>query len=388
MKERATILILICFAILNSYANTNNTDVTILAPPVNDEFADAITLTVNADFLCGTKTAGTVAQATASVAPNACPGSATKGTDDVWFRFVASATSHNVSLSEKMGSETNLYFSVYDGGVAGTSLGTIVLCSDPDSNTAGSLTIGNTYFVRVFTNSTLTTHTTTFKICVGTTPSQPGNDNCSTAQSIGAFPFNTSVDASSATNAGFVSATSCGAAMNDGVWYSFVGDGGTITVTVSPTAWDAKVAIFSGSCGAFVCTTFSDTGFVGNVEVATFSSTLGVTYYMNIGHPSGTSDEPEGVFGLKVASSIVLSIDDLIAKGFSYYPNPVKDELRMSADETIESISVFNIIGQQVKRITPSNVSVKLDMSDLTSGVYFIKAEIGKSVGSFKVIKQ
>ena len=61
----------------------------------------------------------------------------------------------------------------------------------------------------------------------------------------------------------------------------------------------------------------------------------------------------------------------------------------MSASEDIKSINVYNMIGQEVKRIALSNVSsYKLDMSDLSKGVYFITAKIGESTGTFKVIKK
>ena len=78
-----------------------------------------------------------------------------------------------------------------------------------------------------------------------------------------------------------------------------------------------------------------------------------------------------------------------MSKGFSYYPNPVRGDLKMDANENIKSINVYNMIGQEVKRIALSNVfSYKLDMSDLSDGVYFIRAEVGDSTGTFKIIKK
>jgi len=389
MKKETTLLILLFCALFSIQISAINKT---FAPPVNDDCASATVLTVNSNFLCSATSPGTVFDATASSTPNACPSSATNATDDVWFKFVALETTHKIELLNISGSFTNLYHSVFDAGVSGDCsvlvIGDAISCSDPNISTLTSLTIGNTYFIRVYTNDP-GAHDTTFDICVGTEPVAPANDDCANAEMVASFPFNATIDATSATNnTGFINGTGCVGAMNDGVWYTFVGDGSNISITVTPTAWDAKIAVYTGTCGTFTCIVEANNGSVGNTEVDTFTSVSGTTYYINIGHPSGSSDFAEGAFGLEITAT-GLSIDDLVSKGFSYYPNPVRDELKMSANEDIKSVNVYNMIGQEVKRIALSNVSsYKLDMSDLSKGVYFITAKIGESTGTFKVIKK
>lgn len=73
---------------------------------------------------------------------------------------------------------------------------------------------------------------------------------------------------------------------------------------------------------------------------------------------------------------------------FSYFPNPVKDELRMRANEAITSVSVYNILGQQVKTFSPSDVDAKLDLTSLVSGTYMVKAQVNDRIGTFKVVKE
>ncbi len=386
MKKKTTLLILLFCALFSIQISAINKT---FAPPVNDDCASATVLTVNSDFLCGSTSPGTVFEATASATPNGCPNTATNADDDVWFKFVATETIHKVQLLNISGSQPLLYHTVFDAGVLGdcTSM-TAVACSDQNTNDLTGLTIGNTYFVSVFTIGSAS-NDTTFDICVGSEPLPPANDDCASAETVASFPFNSTVDATSATNnAGFINGTGCVGAMNDGVWYTFVGDGSNISITVTPTAWDAKIAVYTGTCGTFTCISEANNGLVGNTETDTFTSVSGTTYYVNIGHPSGASDFAEGAFGLAITAT-GLSIDDLVSKGFSYYPNPVRDELKMSANEDIKSINVYNMIGQEVKRIALSNVSsYKLDMSDLSKGVYFITAKIGESTGTFKVIKK
>src|SRR5690606_27401055 len=81
-------------------------------------------------------------------------------------------------------------------GTCGTL--TSVQCSDPNTMNVSGLTVGSTYYVRVYTNST--TSRTNFNICVGTPPPPPSNDDCAnaTALTAGGVYADNVVDASSA----------------------------------------------------------------------------------------------------------------------------------------------------------------------------------------------
>ena len=392
MKRKTTIGILILFFFpfvwqLNAASiKTNNV---VIAPPTNDECAGAITLTVNSDFLCNTVTAGTVAEATGSGVSTTCPGNS-NANNDVWYKFVATDTSHKIKLLNIAGSNTDLYYIVYEGGAAGDcNTMSAIFCGSSNPGSPSSLTSGNTYFINVFTNDTASGANTTFDICVGSTSVvPPSNDDCANAEAIAgaSLPFNDIYDATSATNnAGFITASGC-IDMNDGVWYTVIGDGGDINIIVTPDSWDAAIAVYEGSCGTFTCVDDSNIGTSGITEGVTFSSTASTTYYVNIGYPSGTVDNPEGVFNLAVTSS-TLSIDDIVAKGFYYYPNPVKGILKMNANESIDQISLYTILGKEIKRFTQSDLKAELDMSNLPVGTYFVRVMIGDSSGSFKIIK-
>jgi hypothetical protein len=269
---------------------------------------------------------------------------------------------------------------------------TPIYCSDPESfvldigSLGSNLTIGNTYFIRIYSNSSTSGANTTFDVCIGTTPSAPTNDSCSTAESITGLPFSAMYDASGATNnSGFISASGC-INMNDGVWFSIIGDGGDMTFTVEPTAWDAAIVVYDGTCSALNCIQDSNIGASGVVESVTFTSGLNTTYFVNVAYPSGTADLPEGIFDLSV-SSTTLSIDEIVSKGFYFYPNPVKNVLKMRANEVIHQVYLYNILGKEIKRHNQSDLSAEINMSDLSSGIYFVKVEVGNASGSFKIIK-
>ena len=84
----------------------------------------------------------------------------------------------------------------------------------------------------------------------------------------------------------------------------------------------------------------------------------------------------------------VAGTGDLDLVDFSYFPNPVKDELRMQANETITNVSVYNILGQRVRSLQPDAINTKLDLTSLVSGTYLVKAEVNDRIGTFKVVKE
>ena len=372
-------------------ANTNGADA--IAPPSNDDCANATVLTVNTDYLCGTVTTGTLVEATASSVASdgntgTCPSVTTKANDDVWFKFVALKSSHKVKISNISGSPTDLYTNIYNGGSSGTcpTTGTPIYCSDPESIDLTSLTIGNTYFIRIYSNSVASGATTTFNVCIGSKPAAPTNDECANATVISSLPHNANYDATSATNQGFVTASGC-IGMNDGVWYKITGDGGNISVTAAPSSWDLGIAVYTGSCGTFTCVDDSNIGAINVIEGVTFASTMGTTYYINIAYPSGTVNGSEGVFDLAITSS-TLSIDEILDKGFVYYPNPVDKVLKMRAKEPIQQVSLYSILGREIKRLNQNDMQAELNLDHLPAGTYFVKAFVGGSSGTFKILKK
>lgn len=72
---------------------------------------------------------------------------------------------------------------------------------------------------------------------------------------------------------------------------------------------------------------------------------------------------------------------------FSAFPNPTDHFLNIQSDQNIESLSIFNIMGQQIyNEPLQKNTSV-LDVSKLQTGMYLVKASInGKSTTS-RIIK-
>tara|TARA_A200000159_G_scaffold90952_1_gene84522 strand:+ start:333 stop:3482 length:3150 start_codon:yes stop_codon:yes gene_type:complete len=134
-------------------------------PPENDNCSGATMIEANEDESCDASGSGTLVAATPSSESNSCGGSAD---DDVWFEFTAVSENHAISLYNIVGDTQDLYHVLYEGDGCG-SLNQIY-CSDDNNSTANELTIGNNYFVRVYSFTANELSNLTFDICVFTVP--------------------------------------------------------------------------------------------------------------------------------------------------------------------------------------------------------------------------
>ena len=204
--------------------------------PANDNCSNAVLLTPSINSFCATTTAGTTVDATASAIPD-CNGNFSK---DVWYKFVATQTYHKIIVRDAtLPYLTNLQlFSSADG-----SCSNLVSKDCTDNNGSGdsttykayNLTIGGTYFVKVF-SKIYYTETTTFNICVTSPPTnitKPVNDSCQNATILIPSP-NANILAE--TNGTCVGATpgvaDCYGRQSDDVWYKFQAIAGNHKVIV------------------------------------------------------------------------------------------------------------------------------------------------------------
>lgn len=253
-------------------------------PPANDDCSGAYALTVNADASCASVVAGDLSGATASVVnETACGGTED---DDVWFSFVATETAHAINLNNVAGSTTDLYHSLWEGDCSGLTL-VPNSCSDANSSIPTGLTVGNTYYLRVYSYTDVALQTSTFDVCIGTLPPPPANDECANAVTLNCGDVLTGQSTDSATGG---TATSCVGTIGNDIWYSFTGDGmlNTLTATAVGASDGAQVEVYEsndGTCGGFTAgTCFASAGSGETVTNVSFTSTLGTVYYIHIGN--------------------------------------------------------------------------------------------------------
>jgi gliding motility-associated-like protein len=293
-------------------------------PPANDDCPAALNVPVNLDFNCTNVVPGTTVSATQTTGAPAPTCSATGVDDDVWFSFTATNAAHRISLLNITGTVTAMSFAVYSGSCGAATL-TQIGCNTTNLLNLAGLTVGNTYFVRVFTTSAVIGNNASFNICVGTPPPPPANDECAGAVNITVNPNYAcgSVTAGTTISATLTSAAptpTCSATgIDDDVWFTFTATNASqrislLNIVGGTTAMTSVV--YSGTCGATTLTQIScnttnlynvtglTPGQLYYVRVFTTSSTIGLNVNFNIcigtPPPPPANDECTGAISLTV----------------------------------------------------------------------------------------
>ncbi|WP_445453996.1 GEVED domain-containing protein [Flavobacterium sp. 25HG05S-40] len=274
----------------------------------NDECSSAISLTVNPSTNCVTSTNATSVGATQSIA--GCTGTAD---DDVWFSFVATGTTHTITVTPN--TINNVVIEPFTGLCGSlTSVGCI-------NNTTGSaieavsligMTSGVTYFFRVFSNGNAA-NAGSFNICI---TSPPTNDECS-----GAIPLSISSTCSYATysNAGATNSTGmtapgCASYLGGDVWFSVVVPAtGEINIDLQTgTVLDGGLALYSGTCGALTLLDCDDDSSTNGAMpfLRRTGLTPGQTIYIRVWEYGNNNN---GTFGICATTPSCPSPSDLYA---------------------------------------------------------------------------
>ncbi|MCK0109187.1 choice-of-anchor J domain-containing protein [Flavobacteriaceae bacterium S0825] len=174
------------------------------------------------------------------------------------------------------------------------------------------------------------------------------------------------------------------------VWYAF--EARTDGVMVSLEAnFDAVLVLYSGTPGSLVQVSCDDDGGSSPLteEISASGLSAGTTYYIRV-HKFDAASPGDPSFTLNVWSSETLSNDDVEdnAVEFRLYPNPVQDKLNLRAQDNIENVSIYNMLGQEVLRQAPNKSSSEVDMSALQAGSYFVKVTIDGVTETKQVIKR
>lgn len=88
-------------------------------------------------------------------------------------------------------------------------------------------------------------------------------------------------------------------------------------------------------------------------------------------------------------NTISLGVDDYKEVNLKYSPNPVTDILYIQSDIAMEDLILFDQNGKQIlsKSILDSK-NTQLDLSDLSTGVYLLKAKVGNQTRVLQIIKK
>lgn len=110
--------------------------------------------------------------------------------------------------------------------------------------------------------------------------------------------------------------------------------------------------------------------------------------FISIGAPkydSATTDSGRvSVYDL----SALLSVKKNGLNDLSLYPNPTENTLNIVANDKINSIQLYNIMGQQILTTVPNTLTETIDMSEFQLGIYIIMIEISGQKATYKIVKE
>lgn len=254
--------------------------------PANDNCINATSFPViPTDGTCASLTNQTTVGATnSSVTPTgACSSNSGTPDDDVWFKFVATASTIILNANWVSGN-TDVYWQVFSGSC--NSSMTSILCTD--NNGGGTLTglsVGQTYYIRLYTYSSGVS--TVQNICLQT-PS--GNDECIAAKPFPVIPSDgtcasllnqstAAMSTSSVTPTGACSTNS--GTPDDDVWFKFVATANDLILSASWVSGETDIyfQVFSSACSSsmtsILCTDNNTGGAMNGL-------TIGQTYYIRM----------------------------------------------------------------------------------------------------------
>tara|TARA_Y100000385_G_scaffold261088_1_gene291575 strand:- start:768 stop:1694 length:927 start_codon:yes stop_codon:yes gene_type:complete len=84
---------------------------------------------------------------------------------------------------------------------------------------------------------------------------------------------------------------------------------------------------------------------------------------------------------------LTLNSENFSLDRFSVYPNPVVNTLNIQTADTVQNVTVYDVLGKVVMNLNPGVVSPAIDMSSLNAGAYLVNVTINGTSKSVKVIK-
>lgn len=82
-----------------------------------------------------------------------------------------------------------------------------------------------------------------------------------------------------------------------------------------------------------------------------------------------------------------VGIKENALSGFNFYPNPTTDVLNLKANSNIESVSLFNLLGQKVMSVKVDATTSNISLGGLATGNYLMNVTVNGQTGTYKITK-
>ena len=350
-----------------------------LIPPENDTCLTAIPIN------CGETITGDTTFATDTIG---------SGIKDVWYSFTGSGMPQFVTLNLCNNTNFDTYMYVIDSCDLETTV--LIVADDngcgitPGPSQVSFVSNGvSTYYIGI--EGFDVDDFGTFELFVNCLPASA--DECDFAETLPLAEQRSGFFFTSTTSAGTAPSCLNSAGFIDN-WYQFVAPA-TTKVNVATTLLsetETYVAMYE-SCD--LTTELGCSANPGDQMLEVEGLTPGNTYYVRVWRPfvpdTNMANNQRG--GVPTSYRITITEETLGLNNpaefqFSYYPNPVKNNLVITAKQPIETIRIHNILGQEVMQLHPKTLEPTVSMEHLNSGMYLVSVTIKNTTETFKVIKE
>ena len=357
-----------------------NVQMTVTSPLTYDNIAGARTIE------CGTSEFGDTLTATSDVgvAPNC---DYPTGAPGVWYKFTDASgfpaevvlftcsddTNYDSKLSVYTGDPSDLICVVGNDDYCGLQSG-VAFLSDGNS----------TFYILVHGWAS---STGSFELTLECTLIPPPNDDIANAidlMTVGCPFTDENVAMPAATNE---AGTPAGCDINgaNGVWYEFTPEiNGFITGSISSPAGVSSVTFYTAPDQSSNETDLVHVDYYQNQCLPGTSATIpvigGETYYCFVVNTGGGTDIVFDNCQLGTASNEI--------EGFVYSPNPTSQRVNLASVQNIQTVVLYNILGQKLINLNVDATTTQLDVAHLAAGAYLMEVTVDGQKGVYKLIKQ
>ncbi|WGD35270.1 T9SS type A sorting domain-containing protein [Olleya sp. YS] len=134
---------------------------------------------------------------------------------------------------------------------------------------------------------------------------------------------------------------------------------------------------------------------IGTIDPATngngivYTWAYSTTYYWYVTGVNCVGSAPGAIYSFTTEADPALSIDEFDANTFSIYPNPAKNEISIKTDISFDSVAIYNQLGQRVLQLNSDKlIDNTINISDLNSGIFFMKIKSNDKEQTIKFIKE
>ncbi|MEP0263305.1 T9SS type A sorting domain-containing protein [Dokdonia sp.] len=171
------------------------------------------------------------------------------------------------------------------------------------------------------------------------------------------------------------------------VFYTYVTPETAQNVTLSlcdGTDYDSLLRVFDDECNLVSEIATDDDGCGTLQSLLTFTATVGNSYTIMVEGFGGSV----GNFTMAVTCEEALSVGDNELEDFSFYPNPAENVINLDARTGIDTVTMFNMLGQKVlEQKVDGLTSYQLNVSTMAKGTYLMQVTSNGKTGVHRVIK-